>query len=54
MASDVSSVFQRKSLTELNKLQITIESKLAGPTTGLDIGYWESLLSQLKGISHVS
>lgn len=48
VASDVSSVFQNKSLLELNKLQISIESKLAGPTTGLDIGYWESLLSQLK------
>lgn len=48
VAADVSSVFQSKSLSELNKLQINIESKLAGPTTGLDIGYWESLLSQLK------
>ena len=26
----------------------TLESKLAGPTTGIDVGYWESLLSQLK------
>ncbi|XP_068228883.1 splicing factor Cactin [Palaemon carinicauda] len=48
VASDVSSVFQNKSLSELNKLKITIESKLSGPTTGLDVGYWESLLSQLK------
>lgn len=49
VASDVSSIFRNKSLAELNKLQINIESKLSGPTTGLDIGYWESLLSQLKG-----
>ncbi|KAK3888716.1 hypothetical protein Pcinc_007249 [Petrolisthes cinctipes] len=48
VASDVSSIFHNKSLAELNKLQINIESKLGGPTTGLDIGYWESLLSQLK------
>ncbi|XP_042211961.1 cactin-like isoform X3 [Homarus americanus] len=48
VAADVSSVFQNKSLSELNKLQLNIESKLSGPTTGLDIGYWESLLSQLK------
>lgn len=49
VASDVSAVFQNKSLAELNKLQLTIEAKLSGPTTGLDVGYWESLLSQLKG-----
>ncbi|XP_063606801.1 splicing factor Cactin-like [Penaeus indicus] len=48
VASDVSAVFQNKSLAELNKLQLTIEAKLSGPTTGLDVGYWESLLSQLK------
>ncbi|KAK8728920.1 hypothetical protein OTU49_008869 [Cherax quadricarinatus] len=48
VAADVSSVFQNKSLSELNKLQLNIEAKLSGPTTGLDIGYWESLLSQLK------
>ncbi|KAK4296315.1 hypothetical protein Pmani_031189 [Petrolisthes manimaculis] len=48
VASDVSSIFHNKSLAELNKLQINIESKLGGPTTGLDIGYWESVVSQLK------
>ncbi|XP_071549801.1 splicing factor Cactin isoform X2 [Panulirus ornatus] len=48
VAADVSSVFQNKSLSELNKLQLNIESKLSGPTTGIDVGYWESLLSQLK------
>ena len=49
VASDVSNVFMNKSVAELNQLQRNIESKLAGPTTGLDIGYWESLLSQLRG-----
>ena len=49
VASDVSSVFVNKSVAELNQLQRNIETKLAGPTTGLDIGYWESLLSQLRG-----
>lgn len=49
VASDVSTVFINKSVAELNQLQRNIESKLAGPTTGLDIGYWESLLSQLRG-----
>ncbi|CAL4128912.1 unnamed protein product, partial [Meganyctiphanes norvegica] len=48
VAADVSSVFHNKSLDDLNKLQCNIESKLAGPTTGIDVGYWESLLSQLK------
>lgn len=49
VASDVSTVFTNKSVAELNQLQRNIESKLSGPTTGLDIGYWESLLSQLRG-----
>merc|ERR1719187_1101453 len=48
VASDVSNIFKNKSVAELNKLQNTIETKLCGPTTGLDVGYWESLLSQLK------
>lgn len=48
VAADVSSVFHNKSLDDLNKLKCNIESKLAGPTTGIDVGYWESLLSQLK------
>ncbi|XP_076057120.1 cactin, spliceosome C complex subunit [Oratosquilla oratoria] len=48
VASDVSSIFKNKSVAELSKLQLNIENKLAGPTAGLDVGYWESLLSQLK------
>lgn len=51
IAADVSKVFQNKSVAELHKLQVSIEAKLAGPTVGLDVGYWESLLSQLKGTS---
>ncbi|KAB7505309.1 Cactin [Armadillidium nasatum] len=48
IAQDVSKIFQNKSVADLRKLQMNIEAKLAGPTAGLDVGYWESLLSQLK------
>ena len=54
VASDVSQIFQNKSVADLLKLQESIESKLSGPTTGIDVGYWESLLSQLKGIFSIS
>lgn len=46
---DVASIFKGKSATQLEALQKAIEVKLSRPE-GIDIGYWESLLSQLKGI----
>ena len=36
-----------KSVEELEKLQGQIEAKLSQHTEGLDIGYWESLISQV-------
>ena len=38
-------------MEQLEKLQRGIESKLKQGAEGLDIGYWESLLSQLKAHS---
>lgn len=45
----VTALFRNKSVAELAKLQENIEGKLSGDTAGVDVGYWESLLSQLKG-----
>ena len=38
-------------MEQLNALQKSIESKLKSRAEGVDIGYWESLLSQLKAHS---
>ena len=48
VADDVQAVFHGKSAEQLADLQIAIERKLAEKAEGVDIGYWESLLSQLK------
>lgn len=48
VASDVASVFKGKTAAQLKALQEQIESKINCKTDGIDIGYWESLLSQLK------
>lgn len=49
VAKDVTAVFKGKTATQLEALQLQIESKIVGKPEGVDIGYWESLLSQLKG-----
>ena len=41
-------VFKGKSVEQLEALQTGIEAKLLQRQEGIDIGYWESLLSQLK------
>ena len=51
VARDVQSVFSGKTVEELEMLQTSIENKLKERTEGVDIGYWESLLSQLKAHS---
>lgn len=43
-------MFKGKTATQLEELQTQIESKIKNKVEGIDIGYWESLLSQLKGI----
>ncbi|XP_044265541.1 cactin isoform X2 [Tribolium madens] len=48
VAADVTSVFKGKTSSQLAALQKQIESKINGKADGIDIGYWESLLSQLK------
>jgi len=48
VASDVQDVFKGKTSDQLSQLQVQIERKLSQRTEGVDVGYWESLLSQLK------
>lgn len=48
VAADVQDVFKGKSSEQLAQLQVQIEKKLSVRAEGVDIGYWESLLSQLK------
>ncbi|GJQ80795.1 putative conserved mid region of cactin [Trypoxylus dichotomus] len=48
VANDVTTVFKGKTSAQLAILQNGIESKINGKADGIDIGYWESLLSQLK------
>lgn len=49
VAQDVAQVFKGKTASQLASLQAQIEKKITDKTQGVDIGYWESLLSQLKG-----
>ncbi|KAG8312613.1 hypothetical protein J6590_020533 [Homalodisca vitripennis] len=49
VAQDVAAVFKGKTASQLQALQSQIENKILDKTQGVDIGYWESLLSQLKG-----
>ncbi|KAL3287167.1 hypothetical protein HHI36_001646 [Cryptolaemus montrouzieri] len=48
VASDVTSVLKGKTSEQLRVLQNQIEAKISGKGVGIDVGYWESLLSQLK------
>lgn len=48
VAKDVTSIFKGKTATQLEALQLQIQAKITGKPEGVDIGYWESLLSQLK------
>nr|XP_049701362.1 cactin isoform X1 [Helicoverpa armigera] len=52
VADDVTQVFRGKSGAQLQALQAQIERKISGRRDGVDVGYWESLLSQLK--AHMS
>lgn len=42
-------IFKGKTGAQLEALQAQIEQKISGRRDGVDVGYWESLLSQLKG-----
>lgn len=48
VSTDVQQVFRGKTVDQLEQLQTSIELKLKERSEGVDIGYWESLLSQLK------
>jgi Cactus-binding C-terminus of cactin protein/Conserved mid region of cactin len=48
VAKDVTEIFKGKTTKQLDELKAKIESKICHQTDGVDIGYWESLLSQLK------
>ncbi|XP_055604371.1 splicing factor Cactin [Uranotaenia lowii] len=48
VAKDVTQIFKGKSSSQLEELKRKIEEKINSQQDGLDIGYWESLLSQLK------
>merc|ERR1711884_305200 len=48
VAQDVQLVFTGKTAQQLQQLQKSIEKKLEDRSGGIDITYWESLLSQLK------
>ncbi|XP_072942816.1 splicing factor Cactin [Epargyreus clarus] len=48
VAEDVAQIFKGKTGAQLEALQTQIEQKISGRRDGVDIGYWESLLSQLK------
>lgn len=45
----MTAIFKGKTAAQLEALQLQIEAKITGKPEGVDIGYWESLLSQLKG-----
>lgn len=49
VAKDVTAIFKGKTAAQLEALQLQIQAKITGNPEGVDIGYWESLLSQLKG-----
>lgn len=48
VAKDVSAIFRGKTTAQLDELRKKIEQKISNQADGLDVGYWESLLSQLK------
>ncbi|CAH1971233.1 unnamed protein product [Acanthoscelides obtectus] len=48
VAMDVTTVFRGKTAKQLEELHKQIEKKISSKVDGIDIGYWESLLSQLK------
>ncbi|KAL5482224.1 hypothetical protein EMCRGX_G022521 [Ephydatia muelleri] len=48
VVTDISSILRGKTYGQLVALEEQVERKLRGGDTGTDIGYWESLLQQLK------
>ncbi|XP_072525370.1 splicing factor Cactin [Salminus brasiliensis] len=48
VSTDVQSVFKGKTYSQLQALHMNIENKIQAGGSNLDIGYWESLLQQVR------
>lgn len=48
VSTDVQMVFKGKTYSQLQALHLNIESKIRVGGSNLDIGYWESLLQQVR------
>lgn len=48
MSTDVQTVFKGKTYSQLQALHLNIETKIRAGGSNLDIGYWESLLQQVR------
>ncbi|GAA6234873.1 cactin [Lates japonicus] len=48
VSTDVQTVFKGKTYSQLQALHLNIESKIQAGGSNLDIGYWESLLQQVR------
>lgn len=48
VSTDVQTVFKGKTYSQLQALNLNIESKIRAGGSNLDIGYWESLLQQVR------
>ncbi|KAK2822273.1 hypothetical protein Q5P01_022338 [Channa striata] len=48
VSTDVQSVFKGKTYSQLQALHLNIETKIRAGGSNLDIGYWESLLQQVR------
>uniref|UniRef100_A0A3Q4B7N4 Splicing factor Cactin n=1 Tax=Mola mola TaxID=94237 RepID=A0A3Q4B7N4_MOLML len=48
VSTDVQMVFKGKTYSQLQALHLNIESKIQAGGSNLDIGYWESLLQQVR------
>ncbi|EDV95147.1 cactin [Drosophila grimshawi] len=48
VVKDVADIFRGKNAKQLEEMRSRIEAKISGRADGVDISYWESLLSQLK------
>ncbi|XP_018584423.2 splicing factor Cactin [Scleropages formosus] len=48
VSSDVQSIFKGKTYSQLQALHLNIEAKIRAGGSNLDIGYWESLLQQVR------
>uniref|UniRef100_H3DD03 Splicing factor Cactin n=1 Tax=Tetraodon nigroviridis TaxID=99883 RepID=H3DD03_TETNG len=48
VSTDVQTVFKGKTYGQLQALHLNIETKIRGGGSNLDIGYWESLLQQVR------